>query len=172
MAKSREELRQAALAYLADHQVMTLATAGERGPWAAAVFYASKGFHLYFLSADHTRHIEDLMTDGRCAAAIQEDYRDWPEIKGIQLEGKVEQLSGAQQNQAIALYKAKFPFLMAAGAQIQTALKKVSWFRLAPDYLFFIDNSQGLGHRDLIHIAGEMSDADEAASQENSRADS
>jgi hypothetical protein len=45
-------------AYLAGHHVMTLATQGGEGPWAAAVFYASDGASLIFLSAPNTRHAE------------------------------------------------------------------------------------------------------------------
>ncbi|MGB5061298.1 MAG: pyridoxamine 5'-phosphate oxidase family protein [Candidatus Promineifilaceae bacterium] len=44
-----EGARQAALAYLQTHQVMTLATVGEEGVWATAVLYSSPAFDLYFL---------------------------------------------------------------------------------------------------------------------------
>ena len=43
------KLPQQAAAYLAGHHVMTLATQGADGPWAAAVFYASDGASLIFL---------------------------------------------------------------------------------------------------------------------------
>ena len=36
--------------YLEQHRVMTLATCGPDGPWAAAVFYVSVGSTLYFLA--------------------------------------------------------------------------------------------------------------------------
>jgi hypothetical protein len=87
------------------------------------------------------------------AATIQEDYRDWPDIKGIQLEGEVKELTGKERKEAIKLYQDKFPFIVSAGAQIQTALRRVSWFRLRPDRLYFIDNSLGLGHRDSIDLS-------------------
>ena len=76
------ELRELALTYLHQHQVMTLATVGDEGPWAAAVFYVNEKFSLYFLSAGHTRHSQNIVEDSRVAATIQEDYRDWPSIKG------------------------------------------------------------------------------------------
>lgn len=153
MARSQEKLRRSALAYLAEHQVMTLATVGNSGPWAAAVFYANQGFDLYFLSADQTRHVQDLTNNPRAAATIHEDYRDWPTIKGIQMEGSVRKLSGTDRREAISLYQSKFPFIISVGAQIQSALKRVSWFRFVPDRLYFIDNSRGLGHRDLIDLS-------------------
>lgn len=153
MGRSQEDIRRSALAYLEEHRVMTLATAGSQGPWAAAVFYASQGFDLYFLSAKQTRHVRDLTLNPRVAAAIQEDYRDWPDIKGIQLEGVVHKLTGKDRKEAINLYQGKFPFIVSAGAQVQSALRRVSWYRLAPDRLYFIDNSLGLGHRDTVDLS-------------------
>ena len=152
MDRRSGKVRRAALDYLEHHQVMTLATAGSGGPWAAAVFYANHGFDLFFLSADDTRHVREFTANPRAAATIQEDYKDWSTIKGIQLEGSVRKLTGAERREAIALYQKKFPFIISAGAQIQSALRRVSWYRLTPDRLYYIDNSQGLGHRDQIEL--------------------
>lgn len=129
---------------------MTLATNGPDGLWAAAVFYASDGFDLYFLSAGHTRHARNAASEPRIAAAIQADYADWAVIQGIQLAGVVTQLSGAERLRAIALYQVKFSFLAQAPAVIQAAFEKVNWYRLRPYQLYFVDNSRGFGHRDEI----------------------
>lgn len=148
--------RAAALDYLADHHVMTLATSGSFGPWAAAVFYVNDGFTLTFLSSSRSRHAVDLVSDARCAAAIHEDYDDWREIKGLQLEGSVRELSGARKIGAIARYGAKFPVIRPEHAPeiMRGALAKVSWYEFVPDKCFFIDNSQGFGHRDEIALPG------------------
>lgn len=148
-----ETVRETALAYLRSHQVMTLATVGEEGVWATAVFYANNGFDLYFLSAGHTRHAQNFRHQPHIAAAIQEDYKDWPEIKGIQLEGDVAQLDGEARETALALYLARYPFLADTPA-LQVALTKVNWYRLRPTRLYFIDNSRGFGHRDEVEIGG------------------
>jgi hypothetical protein len=144
--------RQLALDYLATHQVMTLATYGPQGLWAAAVFYANLEFDLYFLSASHTRHAQNLAAEPRAAATIQEDYKDWPAIQGIQLEGIVRLLEGDERESAVSLYTVKYPFIEQATPQIQQALTKVNWYCLSPDRLYFIDNSKGLGHRDEIQL--------------------
>jgi uncharacterized protein len=141
-----------ALDYLRAHQVMTLATGGPEGPWAAAVFYVNQTFALYFLSAGHTRHAQNISANQRAAAAIHEDYKDWPDIKGIQLEGLVEQLRGAERDRAISLYQEKYPFIKGAVPQLRMSLAKVNWYRLNPTRLYFIDNSKGLGHRDEIKL--------------------
>lgn len=144
------EPRELALDYLRQHQVMTLATVGVEGPWAAALFYVNSRFSLYFLSAGHTRHAQNIVGNPQAAATIQEDYKDWPSIKGIQLEGLVSQLQGRQRQQAQSLYEEKYPFIKNATSQIRLGLARVNWYQLLPKNLYFIDNSKGLGHRDEI----------------------
>lgn len=145
----------AALAYLAGHHVITLATDGPQGLWAAAVFYANHGFRLYFLSAGHTRHAQNIDATGRVAATVQEDYSDWPSIQGIQLEGAARRLAGEERQAAIALYQQKYPFLAHAPAVLAAALTKVNWYCLTPERLFFVDNTRGFGHRDEIPLQPE-----------------
>ncbi|RMH00149.1 MAG: pyridoxamine 5'-phosphate oxidase [Chloroflexi bacterium] len=145
-----DELRERVLAYLHAHQVMTLATCGPLGVWAAAVFYVNDGFVLYFLSAGHTRHARNMAAVPRVAATIQEDYRDWTGIQGIQLEGEVVMLQGEERDTAVSLYTAKYPFITSTNSQIRAALARVNWYRLTPDKLFFVDNTKGLGHRDEV----------------------
>ena len=142
--------RQLALDYLVQHQVMTLATIGPQGVWAAAVFYVNDGFALKFLSAAHTRHAQNLTAVPHIAATIQEDYRDWEQIQGIQLEGEVSLLTDVSRETSIAQYRQKYPFLAQADEKMQAALARVNWYILQPSKLYFIDNSLGLGHRDEI----------------------
>ena len=73
-------LPDAVAAFVARHHVMTLATQGEDGPWAAAVFYAYDDGAFYFLSSPATRHARDLACDARCAATIQPDVADWAQV--------------------------------------------------------------------------------------------
>lgn len=139
--------------YLAAHHVMTLATHGPDGPWAAAVFYVNDGCSLIFLSSPNTRHCSNLALDARCAATIQEDCSDWTQIKGIQLEGRVIELQGDEEKRAQALYGKKFSVigpLAKVPPAIVKALAKVRWYRLVPERFHFIDNSKGFGHRDEI----------------------
>lgn len=144
------DTRARALAYVAGHHVMTLATQGPEGPWAAAVFYAADGFRLVFLSAAHTRHAQNSAASPRVAATIQEDYDDWPAIQGIQLEGTARQLMGDEREAAIDLFTRRYPFLRQAEAPIDAALRRVNWYELRPERLYFVDNSRGFGHRDEI----------------------
>lgn len=141
--------------YLREHHVMTLASHGDEGVWAAAVFYANDGFAIYFLSSPTSRHCRNLAGNPRASAAVHEDYADWREIKGVQMEGIASVLSGEEKERARRLYGAKFPIvgkLEQAPASIVKALAKVRWYKLIPERLYFIDNSAGFGHRDEIDL--------------------
>lgn len=148
----RHDARDAALRYLAAHNVVTIATPE---PWAAAVFYVNDGFTLYFLSSPRSRHATRFGADARVAGTIQEDYADWRGIKGIQLEGTVREVEGVRVATARALYAAKFPIVAdgAPGARaIAEALARIRWYELRPSALYFIDNARGFGHRDAIAL--------------------
>jgi hypothetical protein len=144
------DTRQLALDYLRQHTVMSLATYGPLGLWAAAVFYANDDFALIFLSAGHTRHGQNMAANPWAAATVQENYKEWPEIQGLQMAGPVELLVDKEKSAAITSYVAKYPFLTSSSDIVQAALKKVNWYRLFPQELYFVDNTKGFGHRDEI----------------------
>jgi uncharacterized protein len=149
----RSEPAGRALDYLAGHHVMTLATQGPLGLWAAAVFYANDGFDLYFLSAGETRHAQNIAASPLVAATVQADYDEWAAIKGIQLEGTVQMLTGKRREEAVALYATRYDFLRKPVSVIEAALVRVNWYCLTPARLYFVDNSRGFGHRDEIDLA-------------------
>ena len=153
------ELKQQILEYMESHNTMTLATCRDDVPWAATVFYASDGLRLYFFSAPDSRHCQNLAANGRVAVTIQEDYRDWRKIKGIQLEGRVAAVDSlVEKGKAMAAYARKYPDVMkvfanpASGALYQAFLK-VRFYCVAPEKVFFIDNEQGFGKRRELVVA-------------------
>lgn len=148
-------LTERTLAYLHTHNVMTLATHGPEGLWAAAVFYVNVGFQLYFLSVPSTRHSQNIAAQPAVAVTIQEDYGDWLAVKGVQLEGVTRRIEGEERNQANRLYGKKFPVvgnLAKSPFEIVRAMRRVDWYKVEPVRLFFIDNSFGLGHREEVGI--------------------
>jgi uncharacterized protein YhbP (UPF0306 family) len=140
----------AALHYLETHHVVTLATTGAEGVWAAAVFYVNDGFELFFLSAAHTRHARNIAATPAVAATIQEDYDDWTAIQGIQMEGTAHALAGAAAARARALYEARFPFIANAPPVVREALAAVTWYHLVPSVVYFVDNRVAFGHRGRV----------------------
>jgi uncharacterized protein YhbP (UPF0306 family) len=149
-----EQLKQQILSYIESHNTMTLGTCHENVPWAAAVFFASDGFRLYFFSAPDSRHCQNLAANARVAVTIQEDYRDWQMIKGIQLEGKVVAVdSMIEKGKAMTVYARKYPEVMKvftnpASGLFYKAFLKVKFYCVIPERVFYIDNEQyGFGKR-------------------------
>lgn len=150
------------LHHLQTHHVATLATSGAEGVWAAAVFYVHDGWNLYFLSSPTSRHCANLGHSAQVAVTIQSDYADWPGIKGVQMEGRVYELSGEAEQRARQLYGQKFAVvgkLALAPAAIARALAKVHWYRITPQRLFFIDNALGFGHREEVDLSRPVAEA-------------
>ena len=156
-APDRSELRERIEAFLDAHHVMTLATRGPAGPWAAAVFYANDGLTLYFISAPSSRHSRDIEAGGAVAASIHAECSDWREIRGIQLEGSANRLAGAARAAAALCYGKKFPLLAnlaAAPAEIAAAMTRVEWYQVTPQRLRLIDNTRGFGHKEEFSFEG------------------
>jgi uncharacterized protein YhbP (UPF0306 family) len=155
-----DDLKQQVTDYLRSHNTMTLATASGDAPWAATVFFASDALKLYFFSAPESRHCQNLAANARVAVTVQEDYKDWRKIKGIQLEGRVELVDGVvEKAKAMAVYAVKYPdviklFTDPASGIFHKAFLKVKFYRVVPEKLFFIDNEQGFGKRQELALDG------------------
>jgi uncharacterized protein YhbP (UPF0306 family) len=152
------DLQQQVVDYLKSHNTMTLATCMGDLPWAATVFFASDDLKLYFFSAPESRHCQNLAANQRVAVTVQEDYKDWRKIKGIQLEGRVELVDGVlEKAKAMAVYAVKYPdviklFTDPASGVFHRAFLKVKFYCVVPEKLFFIDNEQGFGKRQELAI--------------------
>ncbi len=153
-----DPLKQQILDYLHSHNTMTLATSAGDVPWAATVFYASDEFELYFFSSPDSRHGQNLAANPRVAVTIQEDYKDWRAIKGIQLEGRAVLVDGVlEKAKAMAIYARKYVdviklFTDPASGAFYKAFLKVKFYRVDPEKLFFIDNQQGFGKRQELTL--------------------
>jgi hypothetical protein len=101
-----------------------------------------------------------LAANSRVAVTIQEDYKDWRLIKGIQIEGKVVLVDSVlEKAKAIAVYARKYPavirlFTDPTSGVYHRAFLKVKFYCVMPERLFYIDNEQGFGKRQELPIAG------------------
>ena len=94
------------------------------------------------------------------SASIQQDYSEWQDIKGIQLEGVVSMVADLDRARVIDLFAQKFSVTGdQAPPEIAKAIDKVQWFYLNVRKLFFVDNSKGLGNREEINPSDLFSDS-------------
>jgi uncharacterized protein YhbP (UPF0306 family) len=156
-----DDLQQQVRDYLHTHNTMTLATCAGDVPWAATVFYASEEWKLYFFSAPQSRHGQNLAVNSRVAVTIQEDYKDWRRIKGIQLEGKGLQVDSVLgKTKAMAVYARKYPevirlFTTPGSGVFYQAFLKVKFYCIVPERIFYIDNEQGFGKRQELDLTAQ-----------------
>lgn len=95
----------------------------------------------------------NLAANPAAAATIQENYSDWRDIKGLQLEGVVELLAGEDEARAREIYASKFPVASPASeapGPVAAALARVACYRFSARRVFFIDNSAGFGKREEV----------------------
>ena len=138
------------LAFLREHQVLTLAVVVDDGsPYAAALFYAvDKDMRFYVATDPATCHGQAMLADGKVAGAIQPDRQQWHEITGIQFRGRCWQLAGEQRARAWTIYTARFAFLREGNAILTAELAKTAIWCIEPDWMRLIDNRLGFGHKD------------------------
>ena len=133
--------------FIENHNTMTLATHGEKGVGAAAVFYApSKECRsLLFVSNPKSEHMKNLENNITCAATIQEDGLKWEIIKGLQIKGSVIK---AKENHWKTYFK-RFPYIE-KDEILSKALEKVSLYELQISWARLIDNEKEFGSRTEI----------------------
>ncbi|MHC4852797.1 MAG: pyridoxamine 5'-phosphate oxidase family protein [Planctomycetota bacterium] len=153
-----EDLEQQILDYVEGHNTMTLGTCGDDVPWAATVFYASDGLDLYFFSDPQSRHCQNLKANSKVGVTIQEDYRDWRTIKGIQMEGEVVEVGTViKKAKAMAVYARKYPeviklFSDPGSGAFHRAFLKIKTYCVKPARVLYIDNEQGFGKRQELQV--------------------
>ena len=152
------------LGYLAAHNTVSIATIGADGPWASTVFYVNIKLDLYFLSEPKTQHIQNLAVSPRVAATVNEDYRDWQQIKGVQLAADCVQVSGKVESiRALRAYVKKYPFVrqfltpgqLLVGMQVAGRALDVRLYRLRPTRVLYLDNQRGFSNRQEIVLESQ-----------------
>ena len=160
--QANDELTGRVREFLAQHNTMTLATANADGTvQAAAVFYAAdEAFNLIFLSSPKSRHSINLASQPRVAATIQADNQAWQTIQGLQIEGTAQGVEGpAELAQAVRVYAGRFEFLrsllggdVGGPAVLRGPLARSHFYVLRPAWIRLIDNTQGFGHKEELHL--------------------
>lgn len=168
------ELAAAVKSLLKREPVLTLATVGSDGPWAADVYFAPDGGRLVFWSSPSARHSLYLAADPRTAATIHPACRDWHDIHGIQMQGRTRVLLGSGDiERARTAYVGKFPFAVEllgdelsdpththaddrarvrSVHRVSPVESAVPW-AFEPDRIEYLDNRLGFGSRFALDLS-------------------
>jgi nitroimidazol reductase NimA-like FMN-containing flavoprotein (pyridoxamine 5'-phosphate oxidase superfamily) len=129
--------------FIGGHKTLTLATTGSGGaPHATTLVYVNDGPALYIWLRDSSVTRAQLEANPEVGFAIDEYADDWRQTKGVQGSGRAEVVQGEDLGKAGDLFGTKFPDLRPGATSI------VSFFRIVPTELHFIDNTRGDGDPD------------------------
>ena len=116
--------------------------------------------NLYFLSSPNSRHSVNLTHQPLVAATLQSDNQAWQTIQGVQVEGTAQMVDGAAELvRAVQVYARRFEFLRGlldgaanGPAVLRGPLASSRFYVLQPTWIRLIDNGQGFGHKEELHL--------------------
>ena len=157
---SKEQLRKLAGNLIDGQSTMTLATAQENTAWAAPVYYVFCRSAFYFFSDPESRHIQESLAGCLASAAIHSDASSWEEIRGVQMSGSIDTVSGKLEAvETIGKYLKKFGFTKDFFSNDQAmdmdAFAKrfnVRLYKFKPSIIYYLDNSIRFGFREDVDI--------------------
>ena len=127
---------QSAVEYLAAHELLTLATASRSGtPHAAPMFYVSDGSAVYFSAAPGSRTAANLAENPVASVGVADRPADWGQARGVQIDGTVTELDGADESRAAELFGTRFPHL-------GDAVNHTHYWRLDPTDIRYVHNDE------------------------------
>jgi uncharacterized protein YhbP (UPF0306 family) len=129
------------LEYLQQHKTLTLATASPSAiPRASTFLYVSEGPTLYFWSRATTITARQLAQNPVVAFTVDDYTEDLSQTRGVQGMGECSVLLSGEQIARVAdLFGQKFPDLSPGSTM------SISFFRITPTELQFIDNTAASG---------------------------
>jgi uncharacterized protein YhbP (UPF0306 family) len=129
--------------FLNGQKILTLATAGADGtPHATTLVYVNDGPALYIWLRASAATAGQLEGTTRVGFTIDQYAEDWRQTKGVQGTGECVTVSGEELGKVADLFGKKFPDLRPG------ATSTVSFYRITPSELHYIDNTRGEGDPD------------------------
>ncbi|SFV62408.1 hypothetical protein MNB_SM-6-1495 [hydrothermal vent metagenome] len=123
--------------FIADHHVLTLATAVDNKVNACSLFYAYDEISYSFIvaSSEETLHIEQIKQNPQIAGNILLETKEVGKIQGLQFRGTFQRLKDAKLK---SLYFKRFPYSL--------ALRPTLW-QIKANYFKLTDNRLGFGKK-------------------------
>jgi uncharacterized protein YhbP (UPF0306 family) len=126
--------------FIAEHHILTLATAFDNEPWTANCFYAwlKDEQAFVFTSDSDTKHIRDLVQGEKVAGSVVLETKIVGKIRGIQFTGRLYEPRDELLKKCKTAYLKRFPYAV---------LMKTQLWILEVDYIKMTDNRLGFGKK-------------------------
>jgi uncharacterized protein YhbP (UPF0306 family) len=133
------------LEYLRGQMKLTLATASTTGvPRAGTFMFVNVGPLLYFWTRPETTIAKQIAQNPVVAFTVDDYVEDWSKTKGIQGSGECRViLASAEIINVVRAFSEKYPNVHSSGETTN-----ISFYRITPTQLQFIDNTEGGGSND------------------------
>lgn len=131
---------------------LTLATVRPDGyPQATTVSYISDGLIIYVGVGMESQKVHNIRLNDKVSLTINNDYRDWSQIKGLSMGAHAEIVSDPDEIQhVIDRMTKRFPQI-AATAQSET-WNEVVFLKIVPQIISVLDYRKGFGHTELVAV--------------------
>jgi uncharacterized protein YhbP (UPF0306 family) len=143
--------------YLAQVNIMQLATAADGQPWACTVhYYSDDDFNLYWISTLERKHSQDIAQNPKVAAAVlvHENTAEEPYVIGISITGTAELLETGVPPEAVSGYATKHG-KDSDLADIASGQNAHKFYRLKPSQIVLFDNKNfAADPRQQLNIKG------------------
>ena len=145
------------------NQYLTLATVdNEKGMWVCILCYAyDSDFNFYFASLDTSRHSRNITQNNAVTFAIYDSRQDWGIGVGLQIEGLIDKVSGAELPKVTAMYfSRKFPFGSATGDfamefRKQLDNKTYNFYKIIPTKIWINNPDANVDERVEVNLSGK-----------------
>ena len=146
------DTRQRILELLDEHRFMTVATLRPDGwPQATTVAYAHDGLTLYFACDPDGQKVANLRRCDKVSAAIDREYDDWEQIRGLSLGGRARVVEDpAERAHAQHLLSERFPQWAEMPEPEDPAL--IAFVKIVPTIISLIDYTRGFGHTESVEV--------------------
>ena len=128
------------LDYLGEHMKLTLATASATGvPHAATYMFVNAGPLLYFWARPETATAKQIEQNPVVSFTVDDYVEDWTKMKGVQGTGECRAVLNSEEIiRVVRAFAEKYPDAQGSGSTTN-----ISFFRVTPTQLQFIDNTEG-----------------------------
>ena len=118
------------------------------------VFFARKNNSFYFISVAKTVHARNISQNPDISAAVTKNYRNYRDIKGVQLFGRCSEIEGLTDIARAALvYFSKFSDLKSfMQPDLIKSAVEIKWYELAAERLIYTDNTVRFGYKEEVEL--------------------